>query len=140
MEAITERRNKGFHHREELIRDWDHFYPTWFTTGDLDFGLGAGWADIYEWDRPGNYIDFGANGNGRYLLRMWADPVEGVLESNELDNVGYTYFSVSGNAVELIEAGRGSDPWDPCKIVVGFGGHPDPPSDGRPANCPPDTT
>ena len=137
MEPTGEKHFKGFAHRDELLRDWDHFYPTWSKSG---FGLLAGWADIYEWDRPGNYIDFGLNADGHYLIRMWADPRKGAFESNEKDNVGYTYFEVEGSEITLIEAGRGSDPWDRCKIEVGFGGHPDPRAQSRPADCPRDTT
>ena len=136
LEAAGEKHFKGFAHRDELLRDWQNFYPTWTKSG---FGLLSGWADIYEWDRPGNYIDFGLNPDGRYVVRMWADPVSGVLESNEKDNVGYTYLEVAGNEVKLLEAGRGMDPWDPCKIVMGFGGSPDPRPGPRPAHCPPDT-
>ncbi len=136
LEAAGDKHFKGFAHRDELLREWDRFYPTWDKTG---FGLLSGWADIYEWDRPGNYIDFGINPDGRYVVRMWADPVAGVLESNEADNVGYTYLEVSGNTVKLLEAGRGRDPWDPCKILVGFGGRPDPKPGARPASCPPDS-
>jgi hypothetical protein len=66
--------------------------------------------------------------------------VKGVAESNERDNTGYTYLEVTGGEVELLEAGRGKDPWDPCKIEVGFGGHPDPKQTPRPKSCPPDTT
>jgi len=128
---------KGFAHRDELLRDWHHFYPTWTKQG---FGLLAGWSDIYEWDRPGNYIPFGLNEDGRYVLRMWADPRDGIVESNEKDNAGYTYFRVTGSKVKLLEAGRGRDPWDRCKIRVGFGGHPDPPRRDRPNRCAPDTT
>ena len=132
-------RTKGFAHRNELLRDWERFYPTIAVSGFNGFGLLPGWADIYEWDRPGNYIDFGLNTDGYYVVRMWADPVKGVKESNELDNTGYTYLQVTGSEVKLIEAGRGKDPWDPCKIEVGFGGHPDPKREPRPKSCPPDT-
>jgi hypothetical protein len=138
LEAVTEKRSKGFAHRNELLRDWNRFYP---TLGVQGFGLRPGWADIYEWDRPGNYIDFGVNGDGYYVVRMWADPVDGILEMNDRDNVGYTFMKVEGDSVELIEAGRGRDPWDRCKIVVGFGGFPDPQRPRhRPESCPPDTT
>jgi hypothetical protein len=136
-EALAPRRYKGFAHRDELLREWKHFYPTWERFG---FGLSAGWSDIYEWDRPGNYIDFGTNGDGYYVLRMWADPKRGIVESNERDNLGYTYFKVTGSEVKLLEAGRGLDPWDPCKIEMGFGGYPDPRPESRPVSCPPDTT
>ena len=137
LEPVTPMRYKGFAHRDELLREWRHFYPTWDRFG---FGLLAGWSDIYEWDRPGNYIPMGLNGDGHYVIRMWADPVEGVLESNEVDNAGYTFFEVTGDDVELIEAGRGSDPWDRCKILMPFGGHREPRQDPRPKNCPADTT
>lgn len=137
LEAASERHRKGFAHRDELLRDWNHFYPTWDRYG---FGLLAGWSDIYEWDRPGNYVDFGVNGDGYYVIRMWADPVDGILESNERDNDGYSYVRVTGREVEMLEAGRGKHPWDRCKIVVGFGGHPDPKRGARPERCPPDTT
>jgi hypothetical protein len=137
LEPAGEKRTKGFAHRNELLRDWDHFYPMLDVRG---FGLRPGWADIYEWDRPGNYIDFGLNPDGYYVIRMWADPTNGILESNDRDNVGYTYMKIDGETVELLEAGRGTDPWDPCKIVVGFGGFPDPPRGPRPSGCPPDTT
>jgi hypothetical protein len=136
LRPAGEKRTKGFAHRNELLREWTEFYPTVQLRG---FGLLPGWADIYEWDRPGNYIDFGLNGDGHYLVRMWADPVDGILESNERDNVGYTYMRVTGSQVKLLEAGRGKSPWDPCKIEVGFGGHPDPRKTARPASCPPDT-
>lgn len=137
MEPSGDKHFKGFAHRDELLREWDRFYPTRIKSG---FGLLPGWADIYEWDRPGNYIDFGLNGDGLYMIRMWADPRKGAFESNEKDNVGYTYFEVAGSEVTLLEAGRGSDPWDPCKIEVGFGGNPDPRNQARPSHCPPDTT
>lgn len=137
LEAAGEKRTKGFAHRNELLRDWDVFYPMLDVSG---FGLRPGWADIYEWDRPGNYIDFALHGDGLYVIRMWADPVDGILEMNERDNTAYSYLRILGSEIEHLEAGRGRDPWDPCKIVVGFGGHPDPPRRDRPSKCPPDTT
>lgn len=138
IQAAGSMRTKGFAHREELLRDWERFYPNWNPFG---FGLRAGWADIYEWDRPGNHIDFGLNGDGLYVIRMWADPVKWILESNEKDNLAYTYLKVDGDEVSILEAGRGKDPWDRCKIVVGLGGYPDPKiKKARPSDCPPDST
>ena len=137
LSPASAKRTKGFAHRNELMREWENFYPT--PTAMSGIGLLPGWADIYEWDRPGNYIDFGLNTDGYYVVRMWADPVGGIKESNERDNLGYTYLKVTGSEVKLLEAGRGSDPWDPCKIEVGFGGHPDPNHTARPKSCPPDT-
>jgi hypothetical protein len=129
---------KGFAHRNELLREWRVFYP---LHRDRGFGLRAGWGDYYEWDRPGNYIDFGTNADGRYVLRLVADPVAGIEESNEADNVAYSLIEVAGDRVTLLESGRGSDPWDRCRILVPHGPEPDlPAGEGgpRPADCPPD--
>lgn len=137
--AAGAEKRKGFHHREELLREWRRFYPVWQPYG---FGLASGWADYYEWDRPDNYLDFGLNGDGRYVVRMTADPGNVVLESNEVDNRGYTYIEVAGNEIRALESGRGLDPWDRCKIVMPIGTEPDPAgaaTNARPADCPPDT-
>jgi hypothetical protein len=127
---------KGFAHRNELLREWGMFHPTWDTSG---FGLTAGWGDYYEWDRPGNFIDFGVNGDGRYVLRLTADPVGGILESNETDNVGYSVVDVAGDQVTLLESGRGTGPGDRCRILMPLGPQPELPAGmaqhPRPADC-----
>ncbi len=132
---------KGFAHRSEQLREWQRFYPTGPRL--FGFGLDAGWGDYYEWDRPGNYVDFGLNGDGRYVVRMVADPGGGVLESNERDNTSYSYFEVTGDTIRMLESGRGASPWDRCKIVVPFGAEPSLPKGVtqpvRPRDCPPDT-
>jgi len=131
---------KGFAHRNELLREWTRFHPTWNTEG---FGLTAGWGDYYEWDRPGNFIDFGFNPDGRYVLRLTADPVGGILESNEADNASYSVIEVTGDRAAVLESGRGSGPWDRCRILVPLGAEPELPpgmvQSPRPADCPLDT-
>lgn len=138
LEPVGPARRKGFAHRDELLREWTRFYPVWERDG---FGLLAGWADYYEWDRPGNFLDFGTSGDGYYLVRMTADPGNGILESNERDNTGYTYFRVSGTTVTALESGRGASPWDRCKIVMPIGAEfaPNVRQPARPRHCPPDT-
>ena len=83
------------------------------------------------------------SGDGRYVLRLTADPVNGILESTDSDNGSYTYVQVTGTAVRMLESGRGRDPWDRCKILVPFGAEPDLPrglrQPPRPRDCPPDT-
>lgn len=143
LEPVGEGLTKGFHHREEWLRAWDYFYPLWqWAPPGNGFGLGPGWGDYYEWDRPANYIDFGLEGDGEYVIQTMADPVQAVIESNENDNYGYTYFRVTGQIVEALESGHGMDPWDPCKIVLPIGSEPEPSAEQprRPANCLPDTT
>lgn len=113
-----EPQRKGFAHRNELLRDWTSFYPVWPTGG---FGLLPGWADYYEWDRPGNYIDFALNEDGLYVVRMTADPDGYILESDISDNVAYSLFRVTFDEVEHLESGRGNDPWDPCRVPLPLG-------------------
>ena len=109
---------KGFAHRDELLRGWTQFRPTWQKQG---FGLLPGWADYYEWDRPGNYIDFGSNPNGLYVVRIVADPEGYILETDPTDNVAYSLIRVTGDQVEHLQSGIGSDPWDPCRLPLPLG-------------------
>lgn len=118
LEAAGEPHRKGFAHRDELLREWTRFYPTWSKGG---FGLLPGWGDYYEWDRPGNYIDFGLNGDGLYVVRMTADPDGWLVETDGTDNVAYSLIRVAGDAVEHLESGMGTDPWDPCRTPLPLG-------------------
>ena len=139
MTTAAAEHRKGFAHRDELLREWRRFYPVFDKDG---FGLLPGWGDYYEWDRPGNYVDFGVNGDGRYVLRLVADPVDGIVETNDRDNTAYTYIEVAGTTVRLLESGRGTDPWDRCKILIPLGAEPELPrgqrQPRRPRDCPRD--
>lgn len=86
------------------------------TTSRL--GMSVGWGDVYRWQRPGNYVDFGDNEDGLYVVRMTVDAFDNILESNEANNTGYTYIRVTGDQVEVLEWGRGMSPWDPNKEVI----------------------
>ncbi|MGH2711047.1 MAG: hypothetical protein ACRDH9_07585 [Actinomycetota bacterium] len=116
--AAAEPHLKGFAHRDELLRKWETFYPVW---GKQGFGLLPGWGDYYEWDRPGNYIDFGENGDGIYVVRITADPEGFILETDTTDNVAYSVIWVKGDTIDHLESGIGSDPWDPCRIPLALG-------------------
>ncbi|HEX2058655.1 MAG TPA: hypothetical protein VHI71_09820 [Actinomycetota bacterium] len=88
------------------------------TSPAVRIGLSAGWGDIYPAGLSDNYVDFGLNGDGLYVLQVKADVDGTIAESNERDNFGYSLIEVSGLEVELLERGRGRSPWDPRKIVV----------------------
>lgn len=118
LEPVGAARRKGFAHSNELLREWTRFYPVSSYDG---FGLRPGWGDYYEWDRPGNFLDLGTHGDGEYVVRMTVDPGDGIAESDERDNTGYTHFRVTGDTVHAIESGHGSDPWDGCKAVLPIG-------------------
>lgn len=145
LEAVTDGRKLGISTTQEKLADWGRFYqrPSDFFGKDVetrgcDAGPGgqgggcdeirlqAGWGDVYEWNRDGNYVDFPHSESlpempreGFYVLRGTADRAKQIVESDETDNVSYAFFEVSNNGrVELIERGYGTDPWDPDKVVL----------------------
>jgi hypothetical protein len=116
----------GYHPADQSFADWDRFVQgesgtsadagNCYEGSNQQIGLSRGWGDAYRWQRPGNYVEFGDNPDGYYVVRTTADPTHHVLESNEDDNLGYAYVKVLGDSVQLIEQGRGASPWDK-KIV-----------------------
>ncbi len=80
--------------------------------------LSAGWADVYSWALPGNFVDFGTNGDGLYVVVSEADPDNVVLESDDSDNAGYALIRVKGSEVDILERGLGFSPWDSHKEVI----------------------
>jgi lysyl oxidase len=89
------------------------------TPSGASMALTEGWVDIYQWSLPDNYLEFGDNPSGLYVIRATTDPSDFILESNEEDNVGYALVRVTGARVELLERGYGFSPWDPSHIRVG---------------------
>jgi Lysyl oxidase len=81
-------------------------------------GITNGWEDSYKWQTSGQYVDFGDNPNGLYLLRLTVNPARHIEESNYNNDVAYTYMQITGNDVHVIERGRGESPWDPGKTVL----------------------
>jgi hypothetical protein len=93
-------------------------------TRGTKMGLSPGWADLYSWEQDGNYVEFGLNTDGRYVVRSTADALNRILESNETDNTSYAYIQVTGTTITVLERGRGQSPWDRKKVVVHDGLHP----------------
>ena len=108
---------------EQPIKWSDSYYVDGATVGWTQ-RLGAGWGDVYDWTRSGNFVDFprdstGMPVGGDYVLRGVSDPLEQILESNETNNVAYAFFSVTGEGdVTLHERGYGTDPWDPLRQPI----------------------
>lgn len=125
LTAAGSGRKFGVNPGNELMADWRRFYQS-----DRDaavpatIALQAGWGDIYEWNRSGNYAAFpqtsaGMPRAGYYVLRGVTDPQARIIETNETDNVGYALIRVDpAGRVELVERGQGTDPWDPHKVVL----------------------
>jgi hypothetical protein len=115
----------GFSPADQLFADWSKFEQlegsfvegTPSTFGESTFGLSVGWGDVYRWQRPGQYVDFGSHGDGVYVVRTVVDIRNHVLESNETDNCGYALIQVTGEDVRILERGQGTSPWDPQKKV-----------------------
>lgn len=120
----------GFCMGDYLIADWRSFGQdsrgsgSGTCTGVSDaplgtkMGLTRGWGDVYTYDVEGNYVDFGANTDGRYVVRVATDASNDITELVETDNHGYAYFSVAGNDITIHERGYGMSPWDPNKVVA----------------------
>ncbi|MFQ3199401.1 MAG: hypothetical protein ACI9SK_000108 [Zhongshania sp.] len=86
-------------------------------------GLSVGWGDVYRWQRPGQYVEFSGQGNGKYIVHAMVDEYNNVVESDETDNVSYAYIDVQGEEISILERGWGISPWDTNKVVFS-GPHP----------------
>ncbi len=66
------------------------------TCGANIQGLSAGWGDTYYGSLPEQWIDLGSAtlADGAYAIRSTADPFNKIIEANDGNNVGVTYFSV----------------------------------------------
>ena len=71
-------------------------------------GISVGWADVYNWFLPDQYLDVEGLDDGYYILETITDPADTIVESNETDNVMALLIRICGD-----EAGPpGAD--DPC--------------------------
>jgi hypothetical protein len=66
--------------------------------GFLRQGLSAGWADVYDWFLPDQYLDVYGLPDGLYLLETVADPDDTILEADERNNCGSVYVRLTGLA------------------------------------------
>jgi hypothetical protein len=72
--------------------------------GYLLQGLSAGWADVYDWFLPDQYLDVYGLPDGLYLLETVADPDNTILESDETNNCGAVYVRLSDMATSSPKA------------------------------------
>lgn len=134
MEAVAEVAKRGACAHDIAFVEFDRFFQDPQHTADsgtdcsftftdptspaIRIGLSAGWGDIYTAGLSDNYVDFGLNEDGLYVVQVEADVDHTIAETNESDNFAYSLIRVSGLEVELLERGRGKSPWDPAKKVV----------------------
>jgi LPXTG-motif cell wall-anchored protein len=121
----------GFCPADQLFGDFLAFQqavPGAFGEGDTaaggcsspdggSLGLTPGWGDVYRWQRPGQYVEFGDQPDGLYVIRATVDKSNLVKETDDSDNTSYALARVTGETIDLIERGQGSDPWDTNKTV-----------------------
>jgi hypothetical protein len=69
-------------------------------------GLTPGWADVYDWFLPDQYLDVAGLPDGFYILETIADPDNTVLEAHQSNNCGSVLIRLSNMAtsptVELL--------------------------------------
>jgi Lysyl oxidase len=131
LEPTGEGRKASFCTLDLMIADFGRFesQPSRYTDEDVCFrppnsdttlvmGITPGWSDVYTWDLPDQYVEFGAGSPGYYVVRAVVDEPNTIRESREDDNAGYAYIQVAGDEVRLIERGIGTSPWDRSKTVL----------------------
>ena len=107
-------------------RGYTHFAPdseghlSCFTPvpGGTSITQTVGWADVYTWDVEGNFVDFGENPDGRYLIRVGTNVDGSVHEARYDNNLAYAYIAVCGDNVDVLERGYGLGPWDRNKVLA----------------------
>jgi hypothetical protein len=125
-EQIGTGKKIGYSPADQGIADWHTFTQMAAGTGGSAgncvpdktsrLGMSVGWGDAYRYQRPGNFVDFGAGGDGYFVVHTVADPMHVVDESNEGDNTAYAYLRIFGTQVDVIESGIGEGPWDAGKV------------------------
>jgi hypothetical protein len=92
----------------------DCLFPASSTGGFDQYvqGITNGWADVYDWYLPDQYMEVSGVTDGVYLLQTVADPDGGLVESNESNNCGGVYIrltnmSSAAPAATLLGPARG---------------------------------
>jgi lysyl oxidase len=73
-------------------------------------GITPGWADVYDWYLPDQFIEVSGVPDGYYILETIADPDNTLLEADETNNCGgvvirLSNMATSSRSVELIGNG-----------------------------------
>ena len=128
MQSTGTGKKLGYSPADQAIIEWDRFVQAnagssgqagnCVEGANQRLGMSAGWGDAYRYQRPGNYVEFGTNGDGEYVVQTIADPLDRIRETNEADNISYAHVIVTGADVDVREVGRGTSPWDPNKTVI----------------------
>ena len=64
--------------------------------------MSVGWADVYNWFLPDQYIEVSGVPDGYYLLETVADADQLVLETNERNNTVSALIRICGDEAEVV--------------------------------------
>ena len=69
---------------------------TFFTCNNSRQGLTAGWADVYGWYLPEQFVDLCTTrpADGDYAIKITVDPLGKFLESDDANNTTTAFFSI----------------------------------------------
>lgn len=79
---------------------------------DAFMGISPGWFDMYEVDRPDQYVEITGLKDGTYELVATADGDHTLVESNEDDNESSVVFELKGNEVRVLGGKGPTGPFD----------------------------
>ncbi|HVF52757.1 MAG TPA: lysyl oxidase family protein, partial [Actinomycetota bacterium] len=65
-------------------------------------GISVGWADVYNWFLPDQYLDVEGLPDGYYVLETVTDPANTVVESDETDNVMSVLIRICGEEAGIV--------------------------------------
>jgi hypothetical protein len=66
------------------------------VTDEYRQGINTGWADVYDWYIPDQYVEVSGITNGYYLLEFCADPFNEIEEEREDNNCATNHIRLSG--------------------------------------------
>jgi hypothetical protein len=66
------------------------------VTDEFRQGINYGWADVYDWYIPDQYIEVSSVANGYYRLEFCADPFNEIEEEDETNNCIVNHIRLSG--------------------------------------------
>lgn len=73
-------------------------------------GISAGWADVYQWYLPGQYIEISGLADGYYVLETVADPAHTVEELNQTNNTSFVHVRLCGDRAEVVGGEQACQP------------------------------
>jgi hypothetical protein len=75
-------------------------------TQDTPQGISVGWADVYPWFLPDQWVDVTGLGRGKFWLVAEADPLSTLRESNDGDNARAVKIRIRRDQVKVLDAMR----------------------------------